>query len=410
MRKINVAKTKTATRFIGVGAPSLGPKEKQYVWQALDHNQLSCGPLTAAFEKKFARYHHRKFAIFCNSGTSALQVGLHALKSKYGWQDGDEVIVPSLTFVASVNVVLQNLLTPVLVDIEPDYYGINPALIEKSITNRTRAIMPVHLFGMPVDMDPILKLAKIYKLKIIEDSCETMFAHYRGKPVGSWGDVSCFSTYVAHLLVTGVGGLATTNDPDLALLMKSLLNHGRDGIYIRESDDDAARDTPQFADIVKRRFNFIRPGYSYRATELEGALGLAQIERWHKIIGGHQKNARYLIKHLAPYQKYLQLPRIRPHADHVYMMFPVVIKDPQKVKRDELIMYLENHGIETRYMLPLTNQPVYRGLWKNPEKNFPVATYINQNGFYVGCHQELKAADLAYMVKSFRNFFATIKS
>ncbi len=387
---------------ISVGAPSISQKEIKYVLRALKNNQLSCGPLTEKFEQLFAQAHGRKYAIFCNSGTSALQAGLHALKIKHGWKDGDEVILPALTFVASLNVILQNNLTPVLADVEPDYFGIMPSQIAVKITQRTRAIMPVHLFGMQCAMDKIVTIAQKYQLALIEDSCETMFASYQGKPAGSWSDVSCFSTYVAHLLTTGVGGLATTNDSDLALLIKSLFNHGRDGIYIGKKLQQGGA---QFQEVVRRRFNFLYPGYSYRATELEGAIGLAQIERWRQIIGGHQRSAKYYLKHLAQFEKYLQLPKIRPGAGHVFMMFPIVIKTPQLIKRQELIMFLEDRGIETRYMLPLTNQPYIKQMWGNIEKQFPNANYINQHGFYIGSHQNLTQMDLEYVIEVFEEFF-----
>src|SRR3712207_6174410 len=194
------------------------------------------------FEQEFAELHGCRFGVMSNSGTSSLQVALQALKERHGWEDGDEVIVPAVTFVATSNIVLHNRMTPVFVDVLPDTYNIDPARIEARITERTRAIVPVHLFGLPADMDPILELARAHDLKVIEDSCEAMFATYRGRPVGSFGDVACFSTYVAHFLVTGVGGLGTTNDGELAVAMRSLINHGRDSIYL--SIDDDATDDP----------------------------------------------------------------------------------------------------------------------------------------------------------------------
>ena len=137
------------------------------------------------------------------------------LKELHGWHDGDEIIVPAVTFVATANVVVDHNLKPVFVDVDPVTYNIDPAKIEKRITKKTKAIMVVHLFGQPAEMDPILKIARKYKLKIIEDSAETMFVKYKGTPVGSFGDIACFSTYVAHLIVTGVGGVVATNDGTL---------------------------------------------------------------------------------------------------------------------------------------------------------------------------------------------------
>lgn len=388
---------------IGVGAVRIGGLEKGYVLRALSQNRLSYGPYIAKFEREFAKIHNRRFAIFGNSGTSALQVGFHALKRKYHWKDGSEVLVPALTFVASINTILQNNLTPVFVDIEPNYYEIDPEKIEEKITPKTVAIEPVHLFGQPCEMEKIVAIAKKYSLKILEDSCETMFAKYKGRVVGSWGDVSCFSTYSAHLIVTGVGGFATTNDAKLAVSMKSLFNHGRDGIYVSIDDDDI-KDDRKLAMIIKKRFHFVDTGYSYRATELEAALGLGQLSRFKKMIEKRKRNAAYLTSALSPLSSFLQLPKIRKEAEHVFMVYPILIKE-KKVKTEELTFYLEKQGIETRFLLPTLSQPIYRKLFGNIEDNYPVAQIVSQRGFYIGCHQELTKRQLDYIVEHFFNYF-----
>lgn len=391
------------TQQIGVGCAEVSDKEKEYVLDALNKNRLSHGPYLTKFEAMFAEGHELKYAVFCNSGTSALQVGLHAMKDKYGWQDGDEVLVPSVTFVASSNVIIQNRLTPVFVDIESEYYEIDPAKIEEKITDRTRAIMVVHLFGQPCDMEPILEIAKKHNLRIIEDSCETMFVRHKGQMVGTWGDVSCFSTYVAHLLVTGVGGFACTSDDDLAVRIKSLMNHGRDGIYLH-IDDDKNKSKEQLFDLVGRRFRFINVGYSYRGTEMEGALGVGQMEIKDQILEARQANAATLSEGLKDLEEHIQLPKIRPETEHAFMMYPIVVKDP--VNRDDLVHYLEERMIETRPMLPLLNQPIYIEMFGDLESQYPVAKWVNNNGFYVGCHQGLKSEELQYIIDTFHQYFA----
>lgn len=395
-------KKRIQKRFVGVGAVNISPLEKKYVNQALDNNRLSHGYFSDRFERAFARAHQVKYALFSNSGTSSLQVGLHAMKIKYGWQDGDEILVPAITFVASVNTILQNNLTPVLVDVEPNHYNIDPKKIEVKITDRTVGIMPVHLCGNPCYMEPIMKLKDKYDLKIIEDSCETMFARVHNKPVGSFGEVSCFSTYAAHVLVTGVGGFACTNDQELAILMKSLLNHGRDGIYTY-IDDTKRGSLRELFSIVSRRFNFIYEGYSYRATELEAALGLGQMKHWRQIIRTRKKNARLLTKGLIKLEKYLQLPTKRPGHEHIFMMYPIVVK--KDVDRDDLILHLEKHGVETRALLPLTNQPVYIKRWGTIEDQYPVAKHLNHNAFYIGCHPFISEDDIAYIHQVFYDYF-----
>jgi len=317
------------------------------------------------------------------------------------WQDGDEVITQSCTFVATVNVILHNHLTPVLVDVEPDYYGLDPTKLEQAITPRTRCVIPVHLFGQPCDLTRITEITQAHRLKVIEDSCECMFATHANQAVGSWGDIGCFSMYIAHLLATGVGGLGTTNDPDYAVRMRSLVNHGRDSIYLSiDDDDDLTGDT--LREVISRRFNFEHIGHSFRITELESALGLAQLETWHEMIAQRQANAGYITRGLAHLGDRIQLPRTRPDTTHSWMMYPIVTLDTPK---HDLVNYLEMNHIETRDLLRLTNQPCYRGLWD--PNDYPVAQWLNESGFYVGCHQDLVESDLDHIVNTIGDFFAS---
>lgn len=390
---------------IGVGGVQLSALEKQLVGRALDTDRLSYGPFARAFENRFAQLHDRRYAIFMNSGTSALQVALHALKETRGWSDRDEVIVPALTFVATVNVVLQNNLTPVFVDIEPDYFGLDPEQLERAISPRTRAIIPVHPAGQPADIGPIVSFARARGLAVLEDSCETMFAKYDGRPVGSFGDIACFSTYAAHILVTGVGGLALTNDPELAVMMKSLANHGRDAIYT-SMDDDKVDDATDLFKIVSRRFSFIHPGYSYRATELEAAIGVGQLRRWRSFVAKRKANAKRLTAALADLEPMLRLPRTRAGSEHVFMMYPMVLADG--IDRESLVRHLEYYRIETRYMLPLLSQPIYKRLFGDIGPNYPNAHRVDQQGFYVGCHPEIGAADIRYISDVMHAYFAAL--
>ncbi len=379
------------------------PLHKQNVLRVLESGRLSYGPFLKAFEAKFAKLHSRRFAISANSGTSALHVAVHALKEIDGWKDGDEILVPALTFIATSNVVLQNNLKPVFVDIDSRTYNIDSRQIERRITKRTRAIMPVHLFGSSCDMKPILAIARKHKLRIIEDSCEAMLVRHRGEPVGSQGDIACFSTYMAHLITTGVGGLACTNNLEIARKLRSLVNHGRDNIYIAADDDKGLRGQA-LQQIMGRRFNFVSVGYSYRLTELEGALGLAELAHFKKNLHHRQTIAGLLLKSLKPYEKYFQLPWWPPHSEHAFMMFPIVVKT-KKFSRNELTAWLEKWNVETRPLMPLLNQPVYQRLFGNLEPKYPVATWARKSGFYIGCHPEMGKTDTDYIIAVFREFF-----
>jgi perosamine synthetase len=378
--------------MIGVGTFTATDRMRELVKQVLDSGRLSYGDMCRKFEHDFAALHDSRYGVLSNSGTSSLQVAVQALKEEYGWQDGDEVIVPAVTFVASVNVILHNNLKPVLVDVDPIYYELDADRIERALTDRTRAVMPVHVFGQSCDMTSIRDIADSHDLMIIEDSCECMFVKHNGVAAGAWGDVGCFSTYVAHLLTTGVGGLGITNDPDIAAKMRSLVNHGRDGIYF---DKDA-----DHSEVIAKRFSFDSIGHSYRITELEAALGLAQLEGWREMIAKRQMNAQYLATNLWQYRDYIQLPAVRPETEHAWMMFPIVLRDEPK---QAICEELEANGIETREMLPLTRQPCYEEMW-NADR-YPVADWINRCGFYVGCHQDLNENDLTQIVDSIGKYF-----
>lgn len=389
-------------RQIGVGSVSISDIEKRYVIDVLNSNRLSAGPFMARFEGEFARAHESRFGVMCNSGTSALQIALATLKEEGGWADGDEVIVPALTFIATSNIVLYNGLKPVFVDVDPVYYNIDPAKIEAKITPRTRAIIPVHLFGLPCDMDPILEISKRHDLKVLEDSCETMFARYKGSPVGSFGEIACFSTFSAHILVTGVGGIAVTQNAAYAIAMKSFMSHGRDSIYLN-IEDDQVTDPEKLYKIVSRRFSFVRLGHSFRATEMEAALGLGQLSRKDEILKRRCENAQFLSSALEELEPELQLPKAPDHSEHAFMVYPILINDAG-IDREELIRNLEEHLIETRYMLPLLNQPICQKLFGDLERQYPVARKINRQGFYIGCHPDLTADELDYMASRIKAF------
>ncbi|MFA5140279.1 MAG: DegT/DnrJ/EryC1/StrS family aminotransferase [Elusimicrobiota bacterium] len=380
---------------IGVGGLHLGPIEKSYLRRVIESDRLSYGPMTRRFEQVFARAHACRFAVFCNSGTSALHLALAALKERLGWKDGDEVLVPAVTFIATANAVLHNRMRPVFVDVDPRTYNLDARLLERARTRRTRAVIPVHLLGLPCDMGPIMAFAGKRGLRVIEDCCETPFARYKGRVVGSFGDASCFSTYAAHYIVTGVGGLALTSRPGIHLLMRSMLNHGRDTAYLSIDDGCSRR-------VVARRFRFVRIGYSFRLTELEAAMGLGQMRQWRRIARLRKANAARLTRGLRAVEDRVQLPYIPPDRDHMFMMYPIVLR---KGSKRGLIHHLESRGIETRDLFPLVNQPVYRKLCGDIEDRYPVARWLNRGAFYVGCHQGLSLADMDRVAETVRDYF-----
>lgn len=375
----------------------------------LESGQVSPGPKVREFESRVARLHGCRHGLMMNSGTDALRIALATLKEAHRWPDGSKVIVPSVTFVATANVVLQNNLVPEFVDVGMHDYNLNPDMVERYVAPSGRrgpykAMIVAHLFGQPADMPRLMKIARRYGLKVIEDSCETMLAEVGAykvapKPVGAWGDIACFSTYMAHLLTTGVGGLATTNSARYAEVMRSYMNHGRDPAYL-----PGYRMPHLSRSLLSRRFRFVRVGYSSRSTELEAALGLAQLKELPRMIQKRQWVARMLSESLEDYED-LKLPFINGGREHAFMMYPIVIQENSKVNKADLCWHLERSGIETRDMLPLINQPCYSKLVSRRTPGYSVAKWINEKGFYIPCHHAMEQRHVDRIAKAFREFF-----
>jgi len=378
---------------VGIGSSTITAEDKERVLSVLDSGRLSAGPVTGDFEARFAALHGCHSAALCNSGTGALQLSLQALRQRHTWPKGSEVIVPAVTFVASINVILYNELVPVLADVDPLTYTIDPDQVEAQITPRTVAIMPVHLFGQPADMTALMALAAKHRLRVIEDSCEAVAVRHHGRPVGSFGDFACFSTYMAHIVTTGVGGLALTNDDDLAMRFRSLMNHGRDPRYLR-IDDDEGLDDDSLLEVVWSRYRFTNLGQSFRVTEIEAALGIGQLDRLDAILSQRAHVADML--RLALANPALQLPHVAEGNEHAYMMFPIVCHEVGL--RDRLMIALERAGVETRLMLPILGQPCYSDVL--PPGDYPVAELIGERGFYIGCHQDITESDVAYIAET----------
>ncbi len=391
---------------IGVGCASVTELEKKYVMEVLDNQRLSQGKYVAKFEKKFSGMHGQSYGIMCNSGTTALHLALETLKEADGWDQETEILVPAITFIATSNACIHAGLKPVFVDVNPYSYNMDPKEIEKHITKNTKCIIPVHAFGMPCEMDAIMEIARKYDLRVIEDCAESHFAKYHGKTVGSFGDLSAFSTYVAHTITTGVGGIVCTSDSSYMEILRSLVAHGRACTCERCVASDGKNVCKKRLETdIDRRFMFVRLGYSYRVGELEGALGMAQLERAGEIMAKRKNNAEYLTKRLEKYEEFIQLPRCPENVEHTYMMYPILIKSEAKISRKELIDFLEANNIETRPMLPLLNQPIYKKLFGNLEEKYPVAKNIDENGFYIGCHHGLTTEDMKDVADVFQDFF-----
>jgi dTDP-4-amino-4,6-dideoxygalactose transaminase len=251
-------------------------------------------------------------------------------------------------------------------------------------------------------MARIRNIANRYVLQIIEDSCETVLSKTSERPVGSWGELACFSTYVAHHVVGGIGGFITTSSTKLDEICRSLMQHGRDSIYTNIDQDDT-QDEKLMKQMIERRYSFQRVGFSYRATELEAALALAALDDIRKSVRIRQSNANYLTRLLEDLKHVLLLPYTPEHQEHTYMMYPMVCKEG--VDREALLMHLEKNGIETRYLFPLLSQPVYVKLFPGLAEQYPVSQNLGKQGFFIGMHQGLIVKDMFYISKVIHGYF-----
>lgn len=318
-----------------MSAPDITEHEIAAIKAVLETRYLSIGPQIQAFEAAIAAYVGTQHGIGVNSGTS----GLHLTMIAAGIQDGDEVITPSFSFIASANAVLYERGKPVFVDIDPQTGNIDPSLIEAAITERTKAIMPVHAFGQPADMEPILALARRYKLLVIEDACEAIGAEYRGRRAGRMGDAAVFAFYPNKQMTTGEGGMIVTDREDWDALFRSLRNQGRD--------------------VFDAWLNHTRLGYNYRLDEMSAALGLAQAQRLDTLLAKRAQVAQWYNERIAHIPG-LQTPYIAETTTRM-SWFVYVIRCTDGVDRNGLMAALEAQGIPSRpYFTPIHLQPLYR--------------------------------------------------
>ena len=313
--------------MIPIARPLLGVEEEKAVLRVLASGQLAQGECVAAFEERFAEVCGVREAVAVSSGTAALHLALLA----HNIGPGDEVITTAFSFAATANVILLVGATPVFVDIEPDTYTLDPALVEAALTSRTKAIMPVHLYGHPADMKRLIPLAEAHHLTIIEDACQAHAATIDGQAVGGFG-TGCFSFYATKNITTGEGGMVTTNDPEIAERVRLLRNHGQ-----------------------KERYYHSSLGYNLRMTEIQGALGRVQIEKLEQFTRQRIANAAFLTERL---DSAVKTPITRPGYRHVYHQYTIRVPD----HRDEWITRLRARGIGTavHYPLPIHQQPFYR--------------------------------------------------
>jgi len=332
---------------IPIAQPSTGTEEESAASVVIRSGMLAQGPAVAQFEQQFAHYCDVKHAIAVNSGTAALHAGLACA----GIKTGDEVIVPTFSFFATASCVSMCGAIPVFVDVDAHTFNINPECVAEAVTKKTKAIIGVHLFGQPFDIQPVLDICEDYHLALIEDAAQAHGAQYHGKKVGGFGKAGCFSFYPTKNMTTGEGGIITTDDDAYAALIRKFINHGQ-----------------------SEKYHHTMIGYNYRLTDIGGAIGCEQLKKLPYFNTQRISHASYLDSHISV--KGLITPSRMPDTTHVYHQYVVRITPSFPMKRAEFITYLADHGIGTavHYPIPIHQQPVY--LEQDPSVSCQVAEQL----------------------------------
>jgi perosamine synthetase len=345
-------------------------REAEYTRECIETGWISSiGRFVSLFEERFAEFCGVEYALSCNNGTSALHLALVGL----GIEAGDEVIVPTLTYIATANAVRYCNATPVFVDSEACTMNLDPAQVEKRITARTRAIIVVHLYGHPADMDPLQAIAERHGIPIIEDAAEAHGAEHRGRRVGGIGEIGTFSFFGNKIITTGEGGMITTRNRQLADRMRLFKGQGMQ---------------------PDRRYWFPVVGYNYRMTNVAAAIGLAQLEAVEQHLETRRRIAAWYREHLRCLEPWIVLPGEQPWARHAFWLYTVLLRPPLSDRRDECGEALARCGIETRPVFyPMHVMPPYQ----EPHGTYPVAEYLGSAGLSLPSHGFLTENDVAYI-------------
>jgi len=368
-----------AVRKISLAKPIFDEEMKQAALGALEHDRYTKGENVFKFEEEFARYIGVKYAVSTNSGTAALHIALIAL----GLKPGDEVVTTPLSFIATANSVIHAGAIPKFADIRFEDYGMDPALVSEAISDRTRALLPVHLFGYPADLDGLREVHDSKGLSLVEDACQAHGAVFKGRQVGSFGDVGCFSFYPSkNLWVPGDGGMAATNDEDLARVMEKLADCGRISHYEH--------------DMI---------GYTYRLSSVNAAIGRIQLRRLDELNSRRRQIADQYTDLLHELDDIRLPPRGDSEIRPVYHQFVLLAKH-----RDALKEWLENHGIQCgiHYPIPIHLQPVYRKLFGYVDGDYPLSEEFSTKCLSIPMHPFLGVDDVRYTCEQIEAFYKTM--
>ena len=377
---------------------------------------LTAGPETNKFEKKLSEFIGVREVIPVNSGSSANLVAVSALSSrqlKNGMRPGDEVIVPAASFPTTVNPILQNDLVPVFVDSCLGDYNIDPNYLEAALSSRTRAVFFAHTLGNPANMDAILDFVQRHNLFLIEDTCDALGSTWDGKKVGTFGHIATLSFYPAHHITTGEGGAAYTRSRRLAKIARAIRDWGRDCWCEYDNPINGKcgyrfeREVPGMPGFYDHRYFYTEIGYNLKLTEVQSAIGLAQLDKLPEFISSRKKNFNYLYQRLKKFEEYLQLPTWHDKSDPSWFAFPLFVRETAPFSRHQITSFLESKMVETRNLFAgnLIKQPAYKDIHCRVVGELPNSDQIMRNVFFVGVYPGLSQTKLDYMVESFEAFF-----
>jgi perosamine synthetase len=365
--------------MIPVNEPLLDGNEKKYLLECIETGWISSeGPFIKRFEEQFAARVARKHGIAVSNGTAALDAAVEAL----GIGPGDEVIMPAFTIISCIGQIVRAGATPVLVDSDLETWNMDVTQIEAKITSRTKAIMVVHIYGLPVDMNPVLEIARLHGLKIIEDAAQMHGQTYRGKPCGSFGDISTFSFYPNKHITTGEGGMLLANDDALGETCRSLRN-----LCFQNG----------------KRFVHERLGWNLRMTNMQAALGVAQLERLDEFVQRKRNMGRRYTELLTGLPN-VRLPKAKTdYAENIYWVYGLLLEDKLNMDAEEVMRRLSEKGIGTRpFFCPMHMQPVLKGMGFFAGESYPVAERLYRKGFYIPSGMALTAEQMEKVAKALR--------
>ena len=353
----------------------LDAREITAVVRVLKSGNLREGSVTAQFEKRFALATGARFAVAVNSGTAALFLAFRTLI-----RPGDEVIVPDFTFASTASMVIAAGARPVLADVDPKTFTLDPRDVERHITRRTRAIVPVHLYGCPADVDALSSIARKHRLRIVWDAAQAHGARFRGKDVGCLPDIACYSFYPSKNMTTGEGGMLATNNSQWARELRLLRSHGEES-----------------------RYRHVRVGYNFRLTDIASAIGIHQLEKLAVSVRKRRMNARRLSLGLQGVPG-IEIPQIPAGAEHAFCLYTIVLnQNDWNITRDEFQRSMTRLGIDTavHYPLSLHRQPIFKGY--GSDRDLPVSARLAKSVISLPVHPDLSNDDIDRIVASVRN-------